>query len=258
VRGGFYHSATLCASSPQKTKSFRLFFPFCYNAIWSTMDEILQTITDSESEIARAHREFESQGRISEALAAYQKIEHRLERLDIRPLGHPHRERGRVLAVCLGRQTECLLVLGRYPEAAETSERQLAAARLSGDLITLADALLMDGYTRILKGNLTGGEHAMREARRLFESADTEEHLTGLAKYWMLGSELILKGTLPGGSEEALDAADHAIKVLQVIEDRAMTAAAYTARAKAHRALGDEQAAAADLQRALQVKAKIQ
>ena len=56
----------------------------------------------------------------------------------------------------------------------------------------------------------------------------------------------------------SLDAADQAVEAIRTIHDRALAARAYTARAKAHRALGDQQAAAADLQRAQQVKAKIQ
>ena len=148
------------------------------------MDKILGTIYEYEAEIERAQKELETPGRISEALAAYQKIQHGLERLDIRPLGRPHRERGRVLAQCLGHQAECLRVLGRYPEARDASERELGAARLSGDLITLAHALLSDGHARLLNGDLHGGEHAIKEARRLFDSGNTADHNNGAGKTW--------------------------------------------------------------------------
>lgn len=221
------------------------------------MDEILSTIQECEAQIEQVREELQRHGRISEALAAYQGIERRLEQLDIQPLGSPHRERGRVLALCLGRKAEGLRHLGRFHEAGQTSARELAAARLSGDLITLAGALLSDGHTRLLNGDLGGGEHAIQEARRLFESGDSSEHKRGLGKYWTLRAELIIAGALPGNANEALEASDRAVNINPQKEDRSWAVRAYTARARAYSALGDNQAAALDLKRARKCKAKL-
>jgi hypothetical protein len=219
------------------------------------MNQTLEAIRAYEAQIRQAFAEIERSGRLSEALAAYQEIERGLEGLDVSPAGAAHHERQRALAACLDRQAHLLRQLGRLPEAGQAAARQLEAARASGELVTIAYALLSSGHTRLLGGDQKGGEHALSEARRLFESGDSPEQQRGLGKYWTLQAELHNQGALPGGPAEAQQAATRALEALAPLQDWDGVARAYLARASAHAALGDNRAAAEDRVRARRYKA---
>lgn len=220
------------------------------------MDDILAGILQLEKQLDQIDEDIKITGRISEALSSYQEIEQKLVKMDILPVGKPYRERARVLAVCLNRQVLGLRTLKRFKEAGEVSARELEAARQSAHLITLANALLSDGYSRLMNDDLIDGEHALDEACRLYESGDTRAHICGLGSYWSLRAEIIMDDILRYPISEALSAADNSVNAFLRIDDPGNASKAFLLRAKAHRILGEIELAALDTQRAQQLKAK--
>jgi tetratricopeptide (TPR) repeat protein len=230
--------------------------PLRYNLNIRSMDEMLATINKYETQIYQIGEELKRSGRISEALSSLQEIERQLEQMDILPVGEPYRERERVMAICLNRQADELRNLIRFKEAGDVSERELIRARQSGHLITLANALLSDGNSKLMNNDFINGEHAIEEAQRLFESGDTRAHIHGLGRYWLFRAKVILDGELRHPTSEALTAADNAVNSFLRIDDCSYSSKAILLRAKAQRLLGETELAALDIQKAQRLKSK--
>jgi tetratricopeptide (TPR) repeat protein len=210
------------------------------------MMETLEKIRQFEEQIEGALRSLEMTGKIEEALAAYQHVEAKLEALGI-TAGYPvYAEYQRVLAYCLMRQGNLLRQLGQPHEAMSLSEREIAAARASGDQITLARSLMSNGTNQLVAGHIERGVGLLDEARSLFESGDSYDHRQGLGWYWVLQADLLNAGLVPGETSVVIDAADRALALLLPIENWPGVARAYAARAQAHERQGDSTAASAD------------
>lgn len=212
------------------------------------MTEIAAAIKRCEGEIEAALASLEQSGQLNEALAAYRAVEIELEALDLATEHPAFAEKQRVLAYCLMRQGNILRQIGQVQEAVELSEREIAAARVSGDDITLARSLMSYGTNHIVQGEVEQGLAFIEEARSLFESGDSYDHKQGLGWYWILQADLGNTGILPRGVPEVVDAADQALAILLPLENWPGVARAYAARAQAHEALGDSNATAADLE----------
>lgn len=210
------------------------------------MTEALTTIQRCEGELDQALWSLEIEGRFEEALAAYCSVEAALEALGLGPEDPAYAEQQGMLAYCLMRKGNVLRQLGRTAESIATSEREIVAARASGDSLTLARSLMSFGMNRILRGEIERGVGLLDEARLLFEGADDYDHVQGLGWYWIARADLGNRGVLPGGPGAVIEAADRALAVLQPIENWPGVARAYAARAAAHEELGDSTAAAAD------------
>jgi tetratricopeptide (TPR) repeat protein len=210
------------------------------------MSAVLDTIQRCEDSIDQAHYTLERQGRLGEALNAYQGVEDELDKLGRMPFHAEYHELQRVLASCLLRQGSVLRQLGRAQQAVETAERELKAARASGDRLTLARGQLSYANAHLSGGDRQRGLHAIDEARRIFESGDRPEDRRGLGQYWLLRADLLNAGSVPGEASDALQATGNALAILEPLEDWAAVAHAYAARAQAHAALGNPQAAEAD------------
>lgn len=210
------------------------------------MTEITAAIKRCEGEIEAALASLEQSGQLNEALAAYRAVEAKLEALDLASEHLAYAEKQRVLAYCLMRQSNILRQIGQAQEAVELSEREITAARASGDDVTLARSLMSYGANRIVRGEVEQGLAFIEEARSLFESGDGYDHKQGLGWYWILRADLGNAGILPGEVSEVVDAAGQALAILLPLENWPGVARAYAARAQAHEALGDSNAAAAD------------
>lgn len=222
------------------------------------MTETSATIKQCEAQIEEALWSLEVSGEIGKALAAYRDAEAKLEVLDI-AAGHPaYAEQQRVLAYCLLRQGNILRQMGRSQEALALSEREIGAARVSGDNLMLARSLMSNGTNRIITGEVKQGLELLEEARVLFESSDSYDHQQGLGWYWVLQADLTNAGLIAGGPSAVIEMADRALAILLPIENWPGVARAYAVRAQAHENQGDSTAAAADREAQQRYESKIE
>jgi len=126
------------------------------------------------------------------------------------------------------------------------SKREITAARLSGDGITLARSLMSHGTNSIVGGEVKGGLDQIDEARVLFEGGDSYDHRQGLGWCWILLADIANAGLVAKEPVEVIAMADQALAILTPIENWPGVARAYAARASAYEKLGDITAAAAD------------
>jgi tetratricopeptide (TPR) repeat protein len=210
----------------------------------------LTLIKQYEDQIEDALVSFEIPGDLMKALAVYQVVESDLEALAISSGDVAHAEYQRVIAYCLLRQGNILRQMGQTTEAQKLSEREVAAARASGDQLTLARSLMSNGTNMIVGGELEEGLTLLEEARTLFEAGDNDEFKQGLGWYWILQADLGNAGIIELEVGEIVGAADHAL------ENWPGIARGYAARAKAYETLGDEATAEADRQKQNYYEAK--
>jgi tetratricopeptide (TPR) repeat protein len=208
------------------------------------MTQSSQTVRQCESQIERALWSLEVNGKVEEALAVYRDAEATLQALEVTGDQPVYAEQQRVLAYCLMRQGNALRQLGRSEEALTVSEREVAAARASGDDVALARSLMSNGANRIVAGEVERGMEMLEEARVLFERGDSTDHRQGLGWSWILQADLVNAKLITQEQSAAIEAADLALALLLPIENWAGVARAYAARAQAHESLGDSAAAA--------------
>jgi hypothetical protein len=131
-------------------------------------------------------------------------------------------------------------------EALALAEREMVAARASGDDVALARSLLSNGANQIVAGEAGSGPDLLEEARGLLESGASYDHQQGLGWYWILQAELANAGLVEQELTRVVEAAERALEVLTPIENWPGVARAYAARADAHERMGNEGAAAED------------
>jgi len=202
-----------------------------------------------EEHIEKALWALEVQGELDAALDVYREAESRLEALQV-PVEHPaYSQQQRVLSYCLMRQGNVLRQTGRAREAFALGERELAAARRSGDDVALARCLLSNGTNDIVAGEVGNGLARLEEARALFEGGQSDDHRQGLGWYWILQMDLANAGIVAKEPGDILELAGRALEILTPIENWPGVARAYAARAAAHDRMGDQGAAARDRER---------
>jgi len=210
------------------------------------MDDIVGKINAYEKEIDSALESYEQNDSLDAALQVYQTVESKLLDLDLQS-DHPRFPRMQaVLAYCLLREGNILRQSGQPQEAMLVSEREIAAARNSGDGITLARSLMSYGTSLMGQGNLDGGMRYIEEARHLFERGESYDHCQGLGWYWVLRADIANAGLQEVDPSEVLAFADNAIAILEPIENWPGVSRAYAARAVAHETIGDPAAVVAD------------
>lgn len=208
------------------------------------MDDIVDTINAYEEEIDSALETYEQNEKLDEALQVYLTVESKLLDLDLQP-DHPAYPRMQaVLAYCLLREGNILRQSSQPQKAMQMSEREISAARNSGDDITLARSLMSYGTTLISQGNLDSGMPYMEEARHLFERGDSYDHRQALGWYWILRADIANAGLQEIDPNEVLAFADNAIAILEPIENWPGVSRAYAAQSAVYDLLGDEKSAA--------------
>lgn len=212
------------------------------------MDAILKDIQLIEDQIETVLWSLENEDQLEKALVVYQNLETRLRELHPDQETPAFTEKQRVLAYNLMRQGNLLRQLGRQAEAMALAEREIHAARLCGDEVTLARSLLSYGANQFVAGEVENGLEYMRAARDLFENGDSFDHRQGLGWFWILQADLSNSGYLSHDPDEILEMADRALMILESIGNWPGVARAYAARAVTHEQLGDEAAAAQDRQ----------
>jgi tetratricopeptide (TPR) repeat protein len=215
-------------------------------------------IKECEARIEEALWSHEIAGENERALEAYQAVEADLGAFLGDPTGPVVAEVQRVLAYCLMREGNVLRVLGRSDEAGRLSEREIVAARASGDSITLARSLMSHGTNLVVGGSLDAGRRFLEEARSLFANGDSRDHRQGVGWCWILQADLMNAGLVVGDARDVIAAADRALAELLPIESWPGIARAHGARAQAHERLGDAAAAEADRAAQREAEAKVQ
>ena len=222
------------------------------------MRELSEQIQEIEQLIEKALLDLEFHEILEQALAVYIDAENKLEDLAL-TAGHPlYREIQRVLAYCLMRQGNLLRQMEKSQEAQALGEREIAAARASGDEITLARSLMSNGTNLIVNGACKQGLKLIEEARELFERGDSNDHRQGLGWYWILQADLANAGLVERDPHEVIEMANHALVSLEPIENWPGVARAYASRAKAHERLGNVEQAARDRQLETEYEGRIE
>ena len=222
------------------------------------MTELSEKIKEIENQIEASLWASEVHDELEEALEVYREAEAKLEALDITKENPAYAEQQRVLSYCLMRQGNILRQMEKPQEARVLGEREIAAARLSGDEITLARSLMSNGTNFIVSGEISQGLGLIDEARRLFERGDSYDHKQGLGWYWVLQADLANAGLVKKEPAEVIAIATRALDILKHIENWPGVARAYAARAKAHEKLGDDDEAAKDRQEQKVCESKIE
>jgi tetratricopeptide (TPR) repeat protein len=212
------------------------------------MIEISEKVKEIENQIEKALWDFELHEELDKALEVYRGAEGKLDGLDITIENPAYGEQQRVLSYCLMRQGNILRQMQKPDEARALGEREIAAARNSGDGITLARSLMSNGTNYIVTGEIRTGLGLIEEARRLLEKGDSYDHKQALGWYWILQADLANAGLVKKEPAEVIEFATRALDILEPIENWPGVARAYAARAKAYESLGDEDRAAKDRQ----------
>ena len=208
--------------------------------------QLQEIITDIESQIEQALWDLEIHEKIIEAIDAYRQAETKLQGLEI-PSDHPaYPEQQRVLSYCLMRQGNILRQMDKAEEALALGEREIAAARASGDSLMLARSLMSNGTNFIITGNLSKGSELLEKARGIFEVDTGYDYQQGLGWYWILQADLANVGLIERNAIEVIEMANCALDILKPIENWPGVARAYAARALANRQLGNEAEAERD------------
>jgi tetratricopeptide (TPR) repeat protein len=218
------------------------------------MPNMSAAIQSLEDEIETALHQYEMQEQLQPALAAYFSVEERINNLEIAP-GHPDYPAVQgTLAYCLMREGNILRQLGQVDQANLVNEREIAAARASGNRLTLGRSLMSSGATQILTGKKEQGLASLEEARAQFEQGAGDEFRQGLGWYWIIQADLVNAGLVEQPPEQAIHAANQALEILTPIENWPGVVRAFEARARAHEHLGHLDAAKADRQASEQYK----
>jgi len=210
------------------------------------MESIPDTLNRFEDELENILNQYELPGRLNDALTAYRAIEEKMKELRVTGEHPTYLAYQRVLAYCLMRQGNILRQLGKPGESMALSELEIAAARASGDQITLARSLMSIATNQIVAGQIEEGNRMLKEARDLFEGGSSYDHKQGLGWYWILQADLMNARIVPGAPTLVIEAANKALEILQPIENWPGVARAYANRAKAYERLGNTIEAAAD------------
>ena len=212
------------------------------------MAESSEKVKEIENQIESALWDFELHDELDQALEVYRAAEAKLEGLGITAENPAYGEQQRVLSYCLMRQGNILRQMEKPEEALVLGEREITAARNSGDEITLARSLMSSGTNYIVTGEISKGLGLIEEARRLFERGDSYDHQQGLGWYWILQADLANAGLVKTEPAQVIEAATRALELLEPIENWPGVARAYAARANAYERLGDGEKAVKDRQ----------
>lgn len=222
------------------------------------MIEIPKEIEEIENQIEEALWSLEMRDEKEKALEIYLEAETKLDALAITMEKSAYYEQQRVLSYCLMRQGNILRQMGKSEEALAISEREIAAARVSENEITLARSLMSNGTNYIVTGGVGKGIELLEKARELFERGDSYDHQQGLGWYWILQADLANAGIIEKEPSEVVEVSDRALEILKPIENWPGVARAYAARANAHEKIGNGEAAAGDRQEQQYYESKVE
>jgi tetratricopeptide (TPR) repeat protein len=210
--------------------------------------ESSEAIQACEQQIEAALWGLEVPGEHEKALEAYQAAHARLLAMVLSPEHVDYREQQRVLAFCLMREANILRQMGRPNEAFLLSEQEIAAARQSGDEITLGRSLMSKGTSHVAAGEVEYGLSLLDEAGEIFQHDTGYDYRQGLGWCWILQVDLVHAGYVEKTPPEVIEMANKALELLLPIQNWPGVARAFAGRALAYEHLGDPEAAEKDRQ----------
>jgi hypothetical protein len=210
------------------------------------VNDIADGIQQAEDLIETTLWSLEQQEDWSGALSAYQRGTAMLDALMVPPGHAEYGHYNKVLAYSLMRQANALRVLKRPDEANALADRELAAARASGDGITMGQTLISYGIKCVTSGDVPRGIALLDEARAAFASGDSKDHRQGLGWAWIIQADIANAGMLDAPPHDVITWATTALDILTPLENWPGIARSHAARAKAYDTLGDHDAASAD------------
>jgi len=222
------------------------------------MNEILEKIKEIETQIEEGLWKYEIQEKNELALEIYLDAESKLTVLDTTGGDSSYTEQQRVLSYCLMRQSNLLRQMRKSEEALAIGEREMVAARNSGDGITLARSLMSNGTNYIVTGDIGTGLDLVEESRKIFEVGKSYDHQQGLGWYWILQADLANAGLIQRKSSEIKEITSQILEILEPIENWPGVARAYAARAKVHESMGKEELAKEDRKRQKYYESKVE
>lgn len=212
------------------------------------MHEFSEKIKEIEALIEKGLWDFELHNQLDKALHVYQDAEAKLGALGIQANDPAFADQQRVLSYCLMRQGNISRQMQKPQEALALGERELTAARASGDEITLARSLMSNGTNLIVSGEMERGLKLVDEGGELFKRGTSFDHQQGLGWYWILQADLANAGLVKKAPAEVIEIATRALSLLKPIENWPGVARAHAARSKAHEKLGENEQAEKDRQ----------
>ena len=217
-----------------------------------------EKIKEIESQIDKALWEFEIHDQLEKALGIYQQTEAQLMALELHEYDPDFTEQQRVLSYCLMRQGNMLRQLKKPRDALALSEREIVAARLSRDEITLARSLMSNGINRIVAGEVDPGSSMLEEALAHFKNGESQDHKQGVGWCWIIQADLANAGLVNKGAAEVVIIATQALDIVKPIENWPGVARAYAARGAAYEKLGNAEAATKDRQSQKEAESRIE
>src|SRR4030042_724999 len=183
------------------------------------MVKLPEKIKAIEKQIEKALWDFELHDELEKALEAYLDGQVKLEALAIGEDDPAYAEQQRVLSYCLMRQGNILRQLKKPHEALALCEREMAAARASGDEITLGGSLMSIGINIIVSGEIERGSKLLAEARELFKKGASSDHTQGEGWTWIIQADLANAGLVEREPAEVIEIATQALEILMPIEN---------------------------------------
>lgn len=210
------------------------------------MDANQEKIKEIEAQIEDGLWKFEVRDEIEKALEIYLEAESRLNELELTEEASAYPEMQRVLSYCLMRRGNLLRQMGKPEEARALGEREMDAARASGDEIMLARSLMSNGTNYIVTGEVEKGLALVEDSRAQFEKGKSYDHQQGLGWYWILQADLANAGLVEKTPAEIVEIVNNALEILKPIENWPGVARGYAARAKAYENMGNGDQAGQD------------
>ncbi len=200
------------------------------------MGELIGRIKSLENAIEDALHKYEIAESYVDALAEYRRIKEELLAFSISESDtDSYKEQQRVLAYVLMREGNALRDLNEVEEANTIQELELVAAKNSGDDIAIARSLFSSAVKELTTRNVENGLKLLEEALGAFNKGDSVDHIMGAGWVYIIHSDLMNLDLIPSEYEEIVESCNHAIKILEPIENWQGLARAYEARAFAHK-----------------------
>jgi tetratricopeptide (TPR) repeat protein len=199
-------------------------------------DDRLSKIRDVESKIEAAMWQATTDDDHERELEVYQNAERDLKSLeDLTP--DLEQERYRVLAYCLMRLDETLVVMGEEEGALERAKESLRIAELSSDAVQIARSSLAVGIRLLNTGQLPDAEKQWSRVFKLAEGMDEDKDMQQVVGWTLIVRANVLLGK--SLYNQALELAHRGNSVLRDLNNYAGLAAAKAVLSRIHAALGD-------------------
>lgn len=216
----------------------------------------VELLESCEKEMEEVLQKYEQRNLYHQALEGYLDLEKKILPLigSMNPEGVHNAYK--ILAECYLRQGNMYRSLGRQEDAEKCSRKEFECAQLSGNSISVAQSIFSKAVTKLSQREMAEGLGLLEEARKLFASGDTFDHIQGVGWYWIILADIGNAGITDESPKEIIQYSEHALEKLLPIKNWRGVSRAYLARSKAYQKLGEEKLAERDRQLASEYEFK--